>query len=469
MGTVTTATMRTVCAALLLGTFTAAKPADPLPRSTAFGVTGTSSQAGDAGQGVRVDNVAPGLTAEKLGLRVGDIVLDVNGTPIGDMPAFSGVAAKLEAGKPVRMTIWRNGQKQTLTATAVERPRETYKNGVAQYGAVPFRGGLLREVFVTPPGGAKGPVVFLIQGYTCDSFETTSDQSPHRLLFDGLLARGISVYRIEKPQAGDSRGGPACQDSDFDTEMAGFETGYRTLMEKHAIAPDRIFMLGHSMGGIEAPLLASRVVSPRGVAAYGTVMRNWHDYIFNIYRIQGFTGAGADPVESETQSEALRDVLRELLLGGKTPAQLAAANPEHDRQLRTILDWNGGDQVMGRHYRYWQGLSKQRLVAAWRDTRSNVLSVYGEGDVAAIDNTDHKMIAEVVNYYRPGTARFVEVPRTGHGMTLDGSMAELRAARGTRPAQRPPFNPALIGIFGDWIEATMREPAVTTRFPAKKG
>jgi len=438
----------------------AAAPSDRLPRSTAFGVAGTPQEVSGNRRGVRADSVAAGLTGEALGLRAGDIVLDINDAPIPDMASFAGAAARLQAGQRVRMTVWREGRERTLRAAAVGRPIETYRNGTAAYGAVPFHGGLLREVMVTPNTGATGPVVFLIQGYTCDSFETTSAESPHRLLFDGLLARGISVYRVEKPQAGDSRGGPACRDIDFDTEMESFEAGYRALMTTHNIAPDRIFMLGHSMGGVQAPLLASRVAAPRGVAVYGTVMRNWHDYMFDIFRIQGFTGSGGDPVEGETQSEALRQLLSDLLLVRRTPAELAGAGAEQDRLLRTFLLWDGQHQLMSRHYSYWQDLAAQRLVAAWRDTRSNVLAVYGESDVAAISNTDHRMIADMVNHYRPGTARFVEVPRTGHGMTLDGSMAELRAARGARPATRPPFNPELIAIFGDWIESTMRKPPV---------
>ena len=455
-----------LAATVLLG---GAAPSDPLPRSAVFGVMGTPQDVAGGGRGVRVDQILPGLTAEKLGLKIGDVVVDVNGTPVADMSGFAATASKLKGGETVRMTVARGGKRQTLTAAAVGRPRESYQNGTARYGAVPFRGGQLRDVMVTPPGGAKGPVVFLVQGYTCDSFETTSAESPHRRLIDGLLARGISTYRIEKPQAGDSRGGPDCRKIDFDTEMAGFETGYRTLMDKYGIAPDRIFLLGHSMGGIEAPLLAARVASPRGVAVYGTVMRNWHDYIFDIYRIQAFTGAGADPAEAEASSEILRDLIRELHFGKKTPAQLAATSPDHDRLLRTQLGWDGGDQITDRHYSFWQGLASQRLVAAWRDTRSNVLSVYGEGDVAAINNMDHKAIADVVNHYRPGTARFVEVPRTGHGMTLDGTMAEVRAKARSGNRERAPFNPALIDLFGDWIEATMREPTVASRFTSRAG
>jgi pimeloyl-ACP methyl ester carboxylesterase len=442
----------------------AAPVGDPLPRSVALGVAGTPQPAG----GLRVERIVPALTAQAVGLREGDVLLEVNGTPVADMPAVARAAGTLKAGAPLTLTVVRDGRRQQLSGKALPRPYETYSNGVVAYGTGPFRGGLLRDIMVTPRGGAKGPVVFLIQGYTCDPVETSSPDTPHRLLIDGLLARGISTYRIEKPQAGDSRGGPACSQIDFDTEVAGFETGYRTLIEKHGVAPDRIFMLGHSMGGIQAPLLAARGPTPRGVAVYGTVMRNWYDYNIDLYRTQGVLAAGADPAESEAQAEDLRELLRGLLLDRKTPAQLAA-DPKRARRLRELLDWSGGDQVMGRHYGYWQGLASQRLAAAWRDTRSNVLSVFGEGDIAAVDNRDHRFIVDVVNHYRPGTARFVEVPRTGHGMTIDGSLAELRqAARAGGRRPRPPFNPAMVGLFADWIEASMREAPVAARYPAAK-
>lgn len=454
-------------AAALLG----AAPADPLPRAAMFGVSGSPQTAGDA-RGVRVDRLGPDGTGQRVGLREGDVILAVDGVPVADMAGLAAAAARLRPGSATRLDIWRDGRRQRLGGPAIERPRETFRNGVARYGAVPFRGGLLREILATPPGGAKGPVVFLIQGYTCDAVETSAADAPHRLLIDGLLARGIATYRIEKPQAGDSRGGPACGDIDFDTEMAGFAAAWEALTRTHGVSPDRVFLLGHSMGGIEAPLLAARVVAPpRGVAAYGTVVRNWHDYLFDVYRVQGFLGTGEDPVEGEARGEALRRLLGAIYLERRTPADVAAAaTPGQVQLLRDRLGWDGGERLYGRHYRFWQGLAAQRMLAAWRDTRSNVLSVRGESDIAAIDDEDHKLIAEAVNHYRPGTARYVEVPRTGHGMTIDGTVAEVRAAAqagsGSAPRPRAAFNPALIDIFGDWIEATMREPTVAARFPA---
>src|SRR5688572_8666994 len=92
-----------LAAAALLGG--AAPAPDALPRATAFGVTGTSTTVG-AISGVRADQVAPGLTAEKLGLRAGDIVLDINGSAIADMAAFAAAAARIAGGQPVRMTVW---------------------------------------------------------------------------------------------------------------------------------------------------------------------------------------------------------------------------------------------------------------------------------------------------------------------------------------------------------------------------
>jgi hypothetical protein len=43
---------------------------------------------------------------------------------------------------------------------------ESYNNAKALYGSVPFRGGQLRDILVTPQNAPRdGAVVYLIQGY----------------------------------------------------------------------------------------------------------------------------------------------------------------------------------------------------------------------------------------------------------------------------------------------------------------
>ena len=117
---------------------------------------------------------------------------------------------------------------------------------------------------------------------------------------------------------------------------------------------------------------------------------------------------------------------------------------------------------MGRNYRFMQDLAHAPIIPAWRDTRSNVLTMYGRADFAAMWDEDHKIIADIVNHYRPGTARFVDFERTGHGMELEGTMAEVRARNiaGT-PAPSAAFNVEVPRALAQWIRESMARPPVS--------
>lgn len=414
--------------------------------------------------GAAVTTVAGGATVGEItapqadrfaGLEQGDVILEVDGKKVG--PAGDALAAigARNPGDNGRLVVRRGGNETTLSGRYASQPVEIYANGVAHYGVTPFEGGQLRDILVTPPGGAMGPVVFYIQGYTCDTVEAPQDGYRQHLI-DGLLARGVSTYRIEKPGVGDSRGGAACADIDFATETRAFQAGYQALRETHGVPADRIFILGHSLGGLEAPLLAAAGPAPRGVAVYGTVVRNWRDYMLDALKYQGFMAAGADPADGEIAGERFRSLMEKIYGQGQSLTAIAAANPA-DVDLLRALQWDGGERLMGRQAAFWRQISETRLLTAWRDTRSEVLAVVGESDFAAVDAEDHKLIVDVANHYRPGSARFVSAPRTGHGMTLDGNRAEARTPRA--PGSRAPFNDELIPLFADWIEASMAKPA----------
>lgn len=447
-------------AALLLSVFAFTTPADaqpagPLKRRATLGIALGSDPAG-----AKVTAVANADAAAPFGLKPGDVVVELNGRPTPNAGALADQLARLDGGTKATLVLVRNGARIPVSGRLAPRPIETFANGVTRLGAVPFEGGQLREIFVTPPGGPKGPVLFLIQGYTCATVETSGPDSSHARLIEGLLARGISTYRIEKPQVGDSRGGPDCRDIGFKTETAAFEAGYRALRETHGISPDRIFILGHSLGGLEAPLLASHGPAPRGVAVYGTVLRNWFDYMISVIKVQPFMSQGLDPVERAAMGEQLRPVMERVMLRGEAPSAVAASSPELAKLMREDLEWDGSDRLFGRHFSYWHEISTTPLTAAWKGTSAEVLSALGESDFPAVDDEDHRLIADIVNFYRPGTARFVLVPKTGHGMRIDGTREEIRArARSGQPAAPAPFNADLVTLFGDWIGEAMAKAA----------
>ncbi|MET0963472.1 MAG: DegQ family serine endoprotease [Noviherbaspirillum sp.] len=75
--------------------------------------------------GALVASIAPGSAAAKAGLKPGDVILSYNGQPIGasgDLPALVGMAAP---GERAALEVWRNGKKETLSATLSGTPVKT--------------------------------------------------------------------------------------------------------------------------------------------------------------------------------------------------------------------------------------------------------------------------------------------------------------------------------------------------------
>jgi len=433
--------------------------AQSLPRQAPLRVF--VSPQGQTGDGVLVDRVEAGGTAARIGVEAGDRIVEINEVKVAAPADLLAQTNRLRDGAPTRVVVRRDDRTVTLSGTSVGRAKEAWPGAVADYGAVGFQGGLLRDIYVAPAAHA-GAVVYLIPGYNCLSVEVTDPGQTYAGLIGNLLGRGIAVYRIEKPGMGDSAGTPDCFKSDFDTELAAFEAGYRTLTGPRGVDPDRIFILGHSMGGIQGPFVAAKAaIPPRGLAVYGTPVRNWHDYYMNIAGWQDFLMAGGDPVANAKTAERVRATANEVHHGTRTLAEMAA-DPKFSVGLRD-MGWDGGELISGRSLEYWRDIAALDLTTAWRDSRTRVLSFHGESDLVAIDAEDQKLIAEIVNHYRPDSAVFVNVPKTDHLLKLVGDPKALREANRTAGDRGPasgPYNPQVDAILADWIERSMKTQPV---------
>jgi hypothetical protein len=444
---------RVGAAALLCACAAGAEAKDPLVRKAALGIAMEPAEGG-----AKITTVTDGLTAAKAGLAAGDILTALNGRKTPDPGAVAAIAGTIRAGEPVAFDYTRGGKADRKETAAIARPFETYQGAAAVYGAVPFKGGHLRDVLVTPAKASKnGPVVYLIQGAMCANVEGVPSSHPYGMLVQELANRGLATYRIEKPGMGDSAGTPACADVDFATELDGFRAGLQALIKTRKIAPGRIVIFGHSMGGIQGPLLAAENGKLGGVATMGTVLRDWRDYLGEVFWMQGFFSSSEDPVENAEAGAAARRVLDRLFIERASLAKVAADNAEDAKMLKEFLGWDGGERFMNRNAGYWVGISGQKLVKAWRDANAPVLAMYGESDFAAMDDRDHRLIVDVVNFYRPGTAKYVLLEKTGHGFGLDGTRAEAaaknKAAGGATGAPLGPMNPKVATELADWVDS----------------
>lgn len=456
--------VRSLAAGVALSLACSPGHAQTLPRRAILG-----AKLGPATGGVAILEVVTGATAQQLGIAAGDVIIAIDGQPTDNPLAIVRALEPLRGGDPIRIDYRRDGIARTASGKSAARPVESYANATVKYGAYAFKGGAIRDILAMPSGRPNAPVVFFLQGYTCASIEAGDPFGLYGGLAKGFTDAGIGFYRVEKPGMGDSRGGVRCEDIDYATELDAFRSGYRHLVQDLGISPDRIFLFGHSLGGLEAPMLAAEN-APRGVAVYGTVLKDWAAYSSDLATYQNFLINGADPAGEETKYAANAATLRHFYIDRWSPEKIVAADAAAAQILREQVAWDGGSHAFGRSYVFAQDLPGLPLIKAWRDTKSNVLSLYGASDEVALFDTDQRMIAEVVNWYRPGTARFVSVPDTMHAMDLVGDRDAFRRRNmATGGMKFGMFNPKVLEPIVAWIRDSMAAPPVRTRSFAAPG
>ena len=77
------------------------------------GTIGLGAQ--DAANGAQVGVLTPGGPAEHAGVRVGDVITAVNGTPVANAAAMTGAVRALAPGQTARLSILRSGQRMTIS------------------------------------------------------------------------------------------------------------------------------------------------------------------------------------------------------------------------------------------------------------------------------------------------------------------------------------------------------------------
>lgn len=400
-----------------------------------------------------VQGLVPHASAAELGIKQGDILQTINGAALPDVQSFLRVIRKLRAGDELAVSLLRKGREQILRGELGAQPLEESPHATFQYAVVAYKDGLLRSIVSKPKKmeGEKAPVVFFIPGYTCASIDNLPPTHPYRQLFERFQEAGFALYRIEKPGMGDCQGFD-CQQIDFPTEADAFAAGYEDMLKNYDfIDTSRIFIFGHSLGGLTAPLIAERY-NPRGVVVYGTVLKPWHDYFIDILRKQTPMLTGDYAGAQRQLEEVYRPLLYDFFYRGMSPQELASRSEAEAQALREVFQFDGKDQITQRHYTFWQTLNKVNFAAAWQKQRAKVLSIYGEADLAAIDEMSAKEITALVNSQRPGDATFYLCPKTNHSMQVVGTKAEWIARRLDRSAPRPVFNEDFVEYVCSWMK-----------------
>ena len=72
--------------------------------------------------GVLLEDVSPGSSADKAGLKVGDVVVNIGGKPVGDVKQFATQLFTYKIGQAAPIGVVREGKVVAIDVTLVERP-----------------------------------------------------------------------------------------------------------------------------------------------------------------------------------------------------------------------------------------------------------------------------------------------------------------------------------------------------------
>ena len=91
----------------------------------------------DEPRGALVKRVLEGTPAEKAGIKRGDVILEVDQTPIRDTAHLVHVVAAIEVGKEVDVRISRRGKEKSLKIALGKRPPRPEREAIARGEPVP--------------------------------------------------------------------------------------------------------------------------------------------------------------------------------------------------------------------------------------------------------------------------------------------------------------------------------------------
>jgi len=372
--------------------------------------------------GLFLSDILPDGTLGTLDIPRETVLQQINDKQVRSMGDLSGALSGIKAGDDLRVVIFENGKQKTYLGKAKGRKTENHPNASIVLGEVIYEGNTLRSILYLPHGNEKPPVVFFIQGYTCQSIEMQNN-NPAKQLIDEWIKDGYAVFLVEKPGMGDSESEIPCMDIDFNQELTAFTKAYQTLQKNTKVDTDNIFLFGHSMGGIIAPLLAKEM-QPTGIMVFGIVGKNWYDYMVDIYTEQPLIfGTSMETIKED--SKYYLPFIKDMLIHKKTNSELIE-NPAYGARLKedgVDTELINGYYIM-RHYRYWQTLADINVPLAWSKVKSSVLVLHGEYDIQAIDPKYGEMIVTNVNEHG-GKATFELFPKTEHAFLQFNSREEL--------------------------------------------
>ncbi|MDO5603243.1 MAG: alpha/beta fold hydrolase [Oscillospiraceae bacterium] len=237
----------------------------------------------------------------------------------------------------------------------------------------------LQGVLTLPQEVKNPPVVILIQGSgQSDKDETIGANKPFQDIAWGLAEKGIATLRYDKrymtyPQAGQQLGGKL---TIYDEVLDDADAAIALLRQDGRVDPERIFVLGHSLGGMLMPYIAAQHPELAGGISMAGSLRPLWEIMYD-------------------QNMELADTLRPTL-GENDQAVLEAQlqQLDKDRQELELMAQGGGtgsSALMGISAAYWRSLIETTGERQLEKVTQPLLILQGDADFQVYPDKDYTL------------------------------------------------------------------------------
>jgi len=211
-----------------------------------------------------LDQGIAGLPISRIGIEKDEVTIEVSavkGRYEGTMNAEDSEISGKWTQEPASLDLLLKRVKEAPKPREFKRPQEPTKPYPYRDEEVTCQNAgdsvTLAGTLTMPNTGGPFPAVLLITGSgPQDRNETVANHRPFLVLADYLTRRGIAVLRVDDRGVGGSKGDASCATSeDFARDVLA---GVEYLKTRKEIDRTRIGLIGHSEGGIIAPMVAVR-------------------------------------------------------------------------------------------------------------------------------------------------------------------------------------------------------------------
>ncbi|MGB8357576.1 MAG: alpha/beta fold hydrolase [Bacteroidales bacterium] len=403
-----------------------------------------------------------------IGIPLGRVTLEGD-TLIVDAPMLKGQFKGAIASDTTITGIWTQlGKKYPVELkrgakpVTYNRPQEPVPPYPYKEEEVTFRNNIenfdLAGTLTLPEGNGPFAAVVMITGSGQeDRNETVFNHKPFLVIADYLARNGIAVLRYDDRGFGKSKGNAANATSLSFADDAAAAVSY--LLGRPEINPKKIGLMGHSEGGLIAPIVASKnkniafIVSlaGTGVSGYNIIIKQTRD----ILAVSGV------PEKEIEETVAANGKLFEMII----------AEPDQRKLAKDAMEWYGKEldkKGLTPEARKEQMASfTQGLVSAnnpwmryflatdpapfWSEVKCPVLALNGEKDLQVNYEENLPAIKAALKKGGNKKVKTISLPMLNHLFQhcTTGAPAEYSTIEET-------FSPEALEIIAKWIKKTVK-------------